>query len=148
MKKRKYQADPGAAMRVINRLEPFSPSELMRLELPVRMSFQSLKSGTGTEQDFHDLAVVINVTIIRSREIDPLCERTADAASDALMRMWNRHQTTGKWGFDGPALAEVEAAIDLHEQIIRLSTPLQMVRALEQVRAIRVSREMAAQEAA
>jgi hypothetical protein len=136
--KRRIQADPGAFMRVINRLEPFSPSELMRLELPIRMSFQALKSGTGTERDFHDIAAAINVTIIRSRDIDPLCEQTATAASDAMMRMWDRNKTTGKWGFDGPALAEVEAAIELHEQLIRLSTPQQMVTAMEKVIAIRM----------
>ena len=125
-------------MRVIHRLEPFSPSELMRLELPIRMSFQALKSGTGSEQDFHDIAAVINVTIIRSQEIDPLCEKTANDASDAMMRMWYRHKTTGKWGFDGPALSEVEAAIELHEQLIRLSSPQQMMTAMEKVIAIRV----------
>lgn len=55
-KRRRWVADPRAFQRVINRLEPFTPDELMRLELPIRMSFESLRQGKGTESDFHDLA--------------------------------------------------------------------------------------------
>lgn len=131
--KRRWQADPLAAFKLINKIEPFSPGELMRLELPIRMSFESLRSGQGVESDFHDLAAAINVAMVRSEQIDPLCEQTALAARDALMRCWHRYQRSGVFGFDGPALAEIEAGIDLHEQLIRLSTPLQMVQALREV---------------
>lgn len=132
-KRRRWAADPGVFQRVINRLEPFTPDELLRLELPIRMSFEALRNGTGIEQDFHDLAAAINCTLVRSESIDPLCEATAIAARDALLRTWERHTRTGRWGFDGPALLAVEAGIDLHEQLIRLSTPEQMVRAMREV---------------
>lgn len=128
--KRRWQADPLAAFKLINKIEPFTPGELMRLELPIRMSFESLKNGQGTEQNFHDLAAAINTTMVRAESIDPLCEQTSIAARDALMRCWHRFEKTGRLGFDGPALGEIEAGIDLHEQLIRLSTPLQMAAAL------------------
>ena len=79
------------------------------------------------------LPQAINTAMVRSEAVDPLCEQTAVAARDALMRCWHRHQRTGVWGFDGPALLEVEAGIDLHEQLVRLSTPLQMIEALRTV---------------
>ena len=131
--KRRWQADPLAIFKCINKIEPFSADELMRLELPIRMSFESLKNGTGVESDFHDLAAAVNATMVRSEQVDPLCEQTAIAARDALMRCWHRFERTGVFGFDGPALGEIEAGIDLHEQLIRLSTPLQMVQALRTV---------------
>jgi len=131
--KRRWAADPLAMFKCINKIEPFNAAELMRLELPIRMSFESLKNGHGTEQDFHDLAAAINTTMVRAESIDPLCEQTAIAARDALMRCWHRFEKTGRLGFDGPALGEIEAGIDLHEQFIRLSTPLQMVNALKTV---------------
>lgn len=131
--KHRWQKDYSAFGRIIGLLEPFTPEELLRLELPIRMSFEALKSGKGVESDFHDIAAAINYTMVRSEEVDPMCEYTAIAARDALMRTWHRWEKTGKWGFDGPALAEVEAGIDLHEQLIRLSTPGQMVKAMREV---------------
>lgn len=124
--KRRYQADPMTMFKVVNKLEPFTPDELLRLELPIRLSFEALRTGQGSESDFHDLCAAINSTMVRSEAVDPLCEQTAIAARDALMRCWYRFQRTGKFGFDGPGLGEVESGIDLHEQLIRLSTPLQM----------------------
>lgn len=131
--KRRFDADPLAMFKIINKLEPFTAAELLRLELPLRMSFEALRTGKGAEQDFHDLAAAINATIVRSEAVDPLCEQTAVAARDALMRCWHRFERTGRWGFDGPALLEVEAGISLHEELIRNSTPLQMIEALREV---------------
>ena len=131
--KRRFHADPMTMFRTINRIEPFTADELLRLELPIRMSFEALRSGQGTESDFHDLCAAVNTTMVRSEAVDPLCEQTAIAARDALMRCWHRHQRTGRWGFDGPALLEVEAGISLHEELVRNSTPLQMIEAMREV---------------
>ena len=131
--KRRYQADPMAVFKVMNKLTPFNDIELLRLELPIRISFEALRTGAGTESDFHDLCAAVNTTMVRSESVDPLCEQTAIAARDALMRCWHRHEKTQRWGFDGPALLEVEAGISLHEELVRNSTPLQMVEAMREV---------------
>jgi len=137
--KRRYQADPGAMNKLFAKIQPFTSEELLRLELPIRIAFESLRTGKGGERDWSDIAAAINVTIIRSRDIDPLCEQTANAASDALVRMWHRAQMTGRWVFDGPGIGEVELGIELHEQLCRLSTPVQMMDAMRQVLAIRAT---------
>lgn len=129
----RWPADPMAFQKVLNKLEPFNDSELMRLELPIRMSFESLKSGRGTENDFHDIDAAIFASLVRSRDVDPLCEQTAMAAYNAMKRTHDRWQRTGKWGFDGPALIEIDAGISLHEELVRNSTPLQMLNALRMV---------------
>ena len=131
--KRRFHADPMAIFKVMNKLTPFNDIELLRLELPIRMAFEALRTGQGTESDFHDLCAAINTTMVRSEAVDPLCEQTAIAARDALMRCWHRHQKTRRWGFDGPALYEIEAGISLHEELIRNSTPLEMIEALREV---------------
>ena len=131
--KRRWLADPMTMFKTVSKIEPFTAAELLRLELPIRISFEALKSGQGVESDFHDIAAAINAAMVRSEDVDPLCEQTAIAARDALMRTWERHQRTGRWGFDGPGLGEVESGIDLHEQLIRLSTPLQMMEAMREV---------------
>ncbi len=133
--KQRYQADPMAIFKVMNKLTPFNDIELLRLELPIRLAFEALRTGLGTENDFHDLAAAINTTMVRSEDVDPLCELTAVSARDALMRCWHRHERTGRWGFDGPGLSEIEAGISLHEELIRNSTPLQMIEALRIVMA-------------
>lgn len=129
----RWPADPMAFQKVLNKLELFNDSELMRLELPIRMSFESLKSGKGTESDFHDIDAAICASLVRSRDVDPLCEQTALAAYNAMKRTHDRWLRTGRWGFDGPALVEVDEGISLHEELIRNSTPQQMLNALRLV---------------
>ena len=131
--KRKWQADPLAMFKTINKLVLYTDDEMLRITMPIRLSFEKLRSGHGAESDFHELAAAVNSTLIRGEQIDPLCEHTAIAARDALMRCWHRFERTGRWGFDGPALLEVEAGIDLHEQMCKLSSPLQMMNSMKTV---------------
>ena len=132
-KRQRYQADPMASVKLIARLEPFTPAELLLMESPIRMSFEAILTGRGTLGDISDIGTAVNVTMVRSEAIDPLCLQTAVAARDALLRTLHRYHATGRVGFDGPAIADVELGIDLHEQILRLSTPLQIADALREV---------------
>lgn len=129
----RYRADPMAALKVINRLEPFTPAELIELELPIRLAFDSIKNGRGTLQDISDIGAAINTTMVRAESISPKCVLAAIAARDALQRTLTRYHSTGRVGFDGPAIADVAVGIDLHEQMLRLSTPVQMADALREV---------------
>ena len=130
--KRRYVADPLAMFRVLNRIEPFTESEQHQLNVPVKLAFEKLRTGIGADDDFHTLAAAINVAMIRCEDIDPMAEITACNARDALVRCLARHATTGRWGFDGPALQDIPPAIDLHEQLLGLSTPLEMADAMKE----------------
>ena len=132
--KRRYQADPAAMFRVFNRLEPFTQAEQHQLNVPVKLAYERLRTGVGCEDDFHTLAAAVNVAMIRAESIDPMAEQTAVNARDALLRCLVRHSTTGRWGFDGPALQDLPPAIDMHEQLVALSTPLQMETAQREAR--------------
>ncbi len=96
--KRRYQADPSAIYRVFNKVQMFTRDELLRLNMPVRIAFESLRTGHGEDGDFHTLAAAINCALIRSEEIDPLCVETCKLAQDGLFRAIMRHNNTGRWG--------------------------------------------------
>jgi len=128
----KRRADPGTMFRVLGRLAPFTPAEQLNLNLPARLAFESIRTGKGQEGDFHTLASAINVTMIRAKDIDPLVEQTAKDARDALHRCWTRWENTARWGFDGPALQSIPLALDLYEQLLELSTPIQMQAAMNE----------------
>ena len=132
-RRQRWTADPRAFQRLINRLEPFTAEELMRLELPIRMSFEALRTGKGEASDFHDIVAALNATLVRSEAVAPECVRTALDAHEALQRVWERFERTGKWGFDALGMIAIELGIDLHEQLVRNSSPEQMTQAMLEV---------------
>lgn len=115
----------------MNKIQPFTPDELTKLKTPVREAFERMRCGTGEEDHFHTLAAVVNVSLIRSESIDPFCVETCQRAQAALMAMRGRFQRLGKWGFDSAALQDLPPVIDLHEQLLQMSTPLQMADAMQ-----------------
>lgn len=131
--KRKYQADPATIYKMMSKFQLFTPEELTRLQIPIRVSFEALKSGHGTHSDYQDLADAINCAMIRAESIDPIAEAMVLRARDAMLRLLDRFRRTSRWGFDGPAIAEVAEAVDFHEQLLRLSTPQQMMDAMKEV---------------
>jgi hypothetical protein len=122
-----------AMFKAMNRVQPFDDDEQLRLNLPVRVSFESMKTGKGTDDDFHTVAAVVNVAMVCAEKIDPLVLETAIRARDALIRCKERRVRTGRWGFDGPALMDIPPCIDLHEQLVAAQTPLQMQKAMQEV---------------
>ena len=130
--KRRWQADPSSIFRLMSRIQPFTNEELVKLETPVKLAFERVKVGTATRDDLHTLAAALNVALVRSEEIDPLCEQTCVAAQEGMIRTIERHNATGRMGFDGMALQDIPPALDLYEQILGLSTPMQMQAAMRE----------------
>jgi len=138
-RKRKYHADPTSFAKVIALTELFNEHELRTMFLPVRMSFELLLNGEAEDQDVGRLIDTINVTLVRcwGTEMQPIAQR----ALDALKRCYERWVRLQVWGLDGPARADIEQGIELHEELCRLSTPRQMREAAQKVDRIK---EMAA----
>ena len=134
----RWQADPRALHKVLARTETLTPGEVQQLALPARVAWESLRGGHGEQGDFDTLAAALNIALVRAEAIDPLCERTCIDAQGALMRTHERYGRTGRWGVDGPALQAIPPALDLHDQMLELSTPAQIEAAgLEVMRRIR-----------
>ena len=124
--KRRWQADPMAAFKLINKIEPFTTDEMAQVAVPARLAFEQLKNGIGSEAAFDELAFACNTATVRSESIDALCVETCLIAHRAILRCKYRYERTGRWGFDGPALLDIPPMLDLHDQLILKSSPLQM----------------------
>jgi hypothetical protein len=127
-----------AMYRVIRRIEPFTEDDVIQLTLPTRLAFQAIGGGTGTQDDFDELALSINSTLVRAETIDPACVETCLVAQRALQRCKDRYLRLGRFGWDALGLQEIPPALELHEEIMRSSNPHKMTAALlEQYRRIK-----------
>jgi hypothetical protein len=123
-------------MHTISENIPFDQKEITHLAVPPRLAIEAIRYGKGTESDFDTLACIVNVCLIRTEQIggdktDAL--KVCHDAMEALMKMKERAQRTGKIGFGIGEMDALVPALDLHEQLIELSTPKQMADALRQV---------------
>ena len=136
-KKRKtgsYRCDPRAMERTVGRVGPFTRAEITALLIPGRVALEAMRTGQGTEEDFHTLASAANITLVRSEQIKAqLCIDVSKTGMDALMRAIGRHDTTKRWGLDGPALADISTMLELYEQFVEKGSPQQFADALREV---------------
>ena len=101
----------------------------------VRDAFVNIKTGKAEPHDsreFDLLAHAMGITRLRACDIagqdefeNPLLPIWR-AGNEALRRCSERYNKLGRWGFDGPALDELDAAIELYETILQSSSPAQM----------------------
>lgn len=131
--------DPAACLRAIGLHHALDADQKTDLALAVRAAADGMRQGRGVEQHVHTLASAVNLALI-------LCERGVGRehqqavidAQLALMRTIERGQRTARWGFDGPAIATLETALEVYE------AQLDVVAAVELRDAVReVSRRMA-----
>ena len=102
---------------------------IRRSIIRVRLAFESIKNGNGTETDFDMLAHATGVAKIRFAQIagnENDAVEVLNIADGALERARYRYQRTNSWGFDGPALSQILEALDLYEAIATSSSPAQM----------------------
>lgn len=117
--------------RVFMRIEPFTAEEITALELPVTLAFAKLQVGACSEQGFFDLFTALIATAVRARDIHPEVVAAAEEATQYLREAKQRARKHGRYLLTGPAFEPVRIAIDLHNQMIRNSSPLQMKTALQ-----------------
>lgn len=126
-----HAGDPQAIYKLMAKVQPFTAAEQTTLTLPVRLSWQALCDGHASDEDFHNLACCANVSLLRSEQIDAIAVDLCQRAQDALMAMLARHQRTGRWGVDYLAREHIPPLLDLYDQLIEKSTPLQMHQAMQ-----------------
>lgn len=136
--------EPSAVLRPIIYSTPFTRDEAASLSVETRLAWQKLTSGIGTEPDFNMLANSSNVALIRAEQIGELAVETVLRAQESIKAMQARYIRTGKFGADAAALATVPDMLDFYDQLLELSTPLQMTDALlETSRRVKFQREQA-----
>lgn len=127
---RPYDAEP-----IIGSWIEGTHSAAQKAMILVRDAYVSIKNGAADPADsreFDLLAHALGVTYLRACDIagqdefdNPMLPIWR-AGNEAMRRVSDRYNKIGRWGFDGPALDEVDAAIELYETILQASSPAQM----------------------
>jgi hypothetical protein len=133
---RAYTPEPIPGMEVVEGTQ----SAADKAQLLVREAYIAIKNGAcaDPEHDFDVLAHAIGVTWIRAVQIAGEDEYTntmlpiLKAANEALGRSLERYKRIARMGFDGPAIDQVEAGIEVYEAVVQASSPAQMSAAAEQ----------------
>lgn len=128
---KRHHADPGAWINVISGNQEQPAWNVAAIVVKIRTSYELLKSGHASDADFDRVGAAVNVGLLRAECIDPLCEQTMQGGIDAMYQCAGLHERHGTYGFTGPGIVAMNDAINLYEDILRLSTPQQMLAAQE-----------------
>lgn len=135
----------GDGLHAFRNSQPTDPVQVQRIMNLIRIAYERLKSGHGTEADFDRVGAALNIGLIRAESIgQPLVEafKSAGAAMLECVTLYRKH---GKFGFTGPGILAMNAAMDDYESVLGASSPNQMeAAAIEGVRRIRKGEVIAA----
>lgn len=122
--------DPTAGFRLLHNARAYEPGEMVDEHLKTRAAFERLRDGTGTNDDFDRVAMMLNIGLIRAEQIDTGMVRTIQDAQDAMCRMRERSVRGLSLLFDAGGLKTVPDALTAYEAIMDASSPLQMQQAI------------------
>ena len=121
-------------MACVTRRMPLADDQTRDLGLAYHISLQAMLSGDGTEQTWSTLACSINIAMLLAEYgIEAAALPTIKLAQEALLRVKDRAQRTGKWAFDGDGIRIILAAVNIHDEQISLATRKQITDALREV---------------
>ena len=123
----RWQADASAPLMLLQAAAPMPPSTALQLGNQLAIHWERLRTGVGDANDWRYIAVVANICMIRAEAISPELEQLCDEAMQSLIRMAERGNAPGgTWGVDHTSLAAIPPLMELHDELMRTSTPLQM----------------------
>lgn len=125
-----------APMQLLSDCRPYESAELLDDLIRIEEAYGRIKNGTGTEKDADRLSIAINLAKLRAMDIDMALADMVEAGQNAMQRCIDRYATHKRLLLDGPGLQEVRTALDAHEEILRNSSPKQMLDAMETMRRI------------
>lgn len=117
----------------IARTQTISASQQLTLSLPIRVAFEAFIKGDGKVEDFHGLNLVCKIAMAQTQKIDPSLVTICKEAEQALQRTSDRYSATGKFGFDGLAINQIRALIELYEELLTCITPAQIKSTLAEI---------------
>ena len=129
---KRWQKDPTAAFRLLGMAKPHEPGRLVTEHIECRVSFERLRDGGASEQDFDLVGHVLNSALVRAEQIDELLVETIQRGQEAMVRMKDRYLRGLRFGFDAAGLRDVPAALDAWEAMADASSPLQLQHAIKE----------------
>lgn len=130
--KRRWQKDATAAFKLLDMATPNEPGKLVNEHIECRVSFERLRDGGATEQDFDLVAHILNAALVRAEQIDELLVETIQRGQAAMVRMQGRYRRGLRFGLDAAGLRDIPAALDAWEAMADASSPLQLQHAIHE----------------
>jgi hypothetical protein len=141
-RKRNHRMRPtpkGDGLHAFRNAMPTEPDQVQRIMVLIRLSYEKLKAGHGTRADYDRVGAAANIGLIRAESIGKPLVHAFQAAGEAMLECSRIERRHGKFGFHGPDILHMNAAMDLYEEILSMSSPIQMeAAALESVERIRL----------
>jgi len=113
-----------------HKVRTFSEEEAAELSNEVHIAWEHLIHGRGTPAHFDTVANALNASLILSERIGQDAVDIAQRAQCAMSEMQRRHHRVGSYGADALALADVPPGLDLYDQLMGFSNPLELVNAV------------------
>lgn len=126
----RWPANRLAHESTLHSVRSFATEEIAALSNEARLAWHHLINGTGTKQHFDTLATSLNASLILSEPIGQAAVDVAIRAQESMVRMQSRFHRVGSFGADAQALADVPPGLDLYDELLRFSNPLQLVQAV------------------
>jgi hypothetical protein len=131
---REWLANPLNVLRVSAAMPA---NDVAKLDVEARSAWERLRTGVGTESDWSICADVANLCSVRGSSIAPEVLEIAQKAAQSLQAMQDRYDSAGKWGACHLSLAAMPDLLDLHHELLKNSTPRQMMDALHEAKALK-----------
>ncbi|WP_448252851.1 hypothetical protein [Ottowia oryzae] len=128
--RRARHADKALATITIHQQATSAQTTGLMLELYAH--FDALKSGNATRDHFECLSMSLNTAMVLSEPIGQEVEDVMLAAHAAMNECAELHRRHRHYGFTGPGMQAVAEALEVYAQIVALSTPRQMMAAVEE----------------
>lgn len=139
--RKKREVNPTAGFWAVAEGLEIDQDHATKLMNRIRVAYQRMRDGGGTDSDFDSLAATLNVGLIRAEVIAEPVVDGIKAGMEALLESDRLNGTHGRYGFTGPGILAMNCAMDLYEQILRNSTPKQMeLAAAESMRRMRAGK--------
>lgn len=126
----RWPANPLAHESTTHKVRTFTAEEAAELGVEVHLAWEHLINGRGTLARFDTVANALNATLILSERIGQDAVDVAIRAQCAMVEMPKRYQRLGSFGADAMALADAPPGLDLYDQLMSFSNPLQLVQAV------------------
>jgi hypothetical protein len=122
----------GDGLYALRNSQPTIPSEVARIMVLIRIAYEKLKTGHGTDADYDRVSAALNIALVRAESIGQPLVDAFKAAGEAMLECAHLHRRHGRFGFTGPHILAMNAAMDLYEEVLSLSSPNQMQWSLEE----------------
>lgn len=111
-----------------------SPDTIVDLQLVNRQAYHNMVRGPATPEALGIVINALNMAML-------LCEAgigeewvdVVIKAQEGAFRAKVRGETTDRWGFDGPAIAVIDQALDVHEAQVEVATRDELMQAIQEM---------------